>query len=57
MRNNLPELAQKIRQQLAALIEKSGFSEFYGAVAGEGIGAGANAGFTWPALVLDMTTP
>jgi hypothetical protein len=57
MRNNLPDLAQRIRQQLAALIEKSGFREFYGAVAGEGIGAGANAGFTWPALVLDMTTP
>lgn len=57
MRNNLPELAQRIRMQLAALIEKSGFREFYGAVAGEGIGAGANAGFTWPALVLDMTTP
>jgi len=57
MGNNLPEAAQRIRQQLAALIEKSGFREFYGAVAGEGIGAGANAGFTWPALVLDMTTP
>jgi hypothetical protein len=57
IRNNLPELAQQVRQQLAALIEKSGFREFYGAVAGEGIGAGANAGFTWPALVLDMTAP
>jgi hypothetical protein len=57
MRANLPEMAQRIRSQLAALIEKSGFREFYGAVAGEGIGAGANAGFTWPALVLDMTAP
>ena len=57
MRNGLDDVAQRIRTQLAALIEKSGFREFYGAVAGEGIGAGANAGFTWPALVLDMTTP
>jgi hypothetical protein len=49
-----PDVAADLRQQLVALIRRSGFREFYDAETGEPGGAGASSGFTWPALVLDM---
>lgn len=44
-------LAREITRKTAALIGHSGFREFYDPRTGEGKGA---AGFTWPALVLEM---
>jgi hypothetical protein len=49
--------ARRLRDQLAALIDTHGFREFYDALTGQPGGAGAGSGFTWPALVLDMTVP
>ena len=49
--------ARLLRDQLTALINVHGFREFYDALTGEPGGAGAGSGFTWPALVLDMTVP
>ncbi len=49
--------ARRLRDQLAGLIDAHGFREFYDALTGEPGGAGAGSGFTWPALVLDMTLP
>lgn len=46
--------AARAREQLEGLIRSTGFREFYDANSGAGVGAGATAGFTWPALVLDM---
>ena len=46
--------AARARAQLSALIEGSGFREFYSAVTGQGYGAGEFGGFTWPALILEM---
>ena len=49
--------ARRLRDQLTGLIDAHGFREFYDALTGEPGGAGAGSGFTWPALVLDMTIP
>ena len=49
--------AHRLRTQLIALIEAHGFREFYDALTGRPGGAGAESGFTWPALALDMTVP
>ncbi len=49
--------ARRLRRQLTGLIDRHGFREFYDALTGEPGGAGAGSGFTWPALVLDMTIP
>ena len=46
--------ARLVREQLERLIDEHGFREYYDAVSGEGHGAGAERGFTWPALVLEM---
>ena len=54
-RNGHDSLATKARDQLQALIVQSGFREYYSAATGKGFGAGGEGGFTWPALVLDMT--
>jgi hypothetical protein len=48
--------ARRLRAQLEALVRASGFREFYDAWSGEPGGAGAESGFTWPALVLDMVS-
>ena len=54
-RNGAAGAAEFARSQMADLIANWGFREFYSSVSGEGYGAGAQGGFTWPALVLDMT--
>jgi len=48
------EPAQRLRSQLEDLVGRHGFREFYDAWTGEPAGAGAQSGFTWPALVLEM---
>jgi hypothetical protein len=48
------DLAAGLRSQLEELISAHGFREFYDAWTGQPGGAGAEAGFTWPALVLEM---
>lgn len=55
-RNGQRQAANLAATQMGDLIAQSGFREFYSAVSGEGFGAGDQGGFTWPALVLDMTT-
>ncbi len=47
-------LARALRSQLEDLVQAHGFREFYDAWSGEAGGAGAESGFTWPALVLEM---
>jgi hypothetical protein len=47
-------VAQQLRAELEALVRAHGFREFYDAWSGEPGGAGAESGFTWPALVLEM---
>jgi len=49
--------ARRLRGQLTGLIDAHGFREFYDALSGQPGGAGADSGFSWPALVLDMTIP
>jgi hypothetical protein len=49
--------ARRLRSQLSGLIDAHGFREFYDALTGQPGGAGAESGFSWPALVLDMTIP
>jgi hypothetical protein len=49
--------AGRLREQLVGLIDAHGFREFYDARTGEPGGAGAGSGFSWAALVLDMTIP
>ncbi len=46
--------ARVAREQLETLTADAGFREFYDAVSGEGSGYGANGGFTWPTLALEM---
>ena len=53
-RNRRISAAKLAATQMATLISRSGFREFYSVITGEGFGAGAESGFTWPALVLDM---
>jgi hypothetical protein len=48
------EPARRLRSELQALVRAHGFREFYDASSGEPGGAGAESGFTWPALVLEM---
>jgi hypothetical protein len=50
-----PSDAERVRDQLRKLIERFGFREFYDAETGAGLGAGSPGGFTWPALILDMS--
>jgi hypothetical protein len=50
------ESAQLLRSQLQELVLRHGFREFYDAWSGEPGGAGAQSGFTWPALVLEMAS-
>ena len=47
-------VARALRSQLEDLVRAHGFREFYDAWSGEPGGAGAESGFTWPALVLEM---
>lgn len=55
-RNGARVAAARAREQLVQLIARQGFREYYNATSGEGMGAGSRgAGFTWPALVLEMT--
>jgi hypothetical protein len=49
--------ARRVREQLRGLIDTHGFREFYDALTGAPGGAGAGSGFSWPALILDMTIP
>ena len=49
--------ARRLRDELRDLIDAHGFREFYDACTGDPGGAGATSGFSWPALVLDMTIP
>ena len=49
--------ARRLRDQLTDLIDAHGFREFYDAQTGLPGGAGAESGFTWPALALDMSVP
>jgi hypothetical protein len=46
--------ARVARTQLEELVATSGFREFYDPTTGEGRGAGATHGFTWPTLALEM---
>ena len=47
--------ARRARDQLAGLIDAHGFREFYDAETGDPGGAGAESGFSWPTLILDMS--
>jgi hypothetical protein len=47
--------AARLRHQLEELVAQHGFREFYDGWSGEARGAGAASGFTWPALILEMT--
>jgi Mannosylglycerate hydrolase MGH1-like glycoside hydrolase domain len=49
------DLARRLRLGLEELVTEHGFREFYDATTGEPGGAGARSGFTWPALVLEMS--
>jgi glycogen debranching enzyme len=46
------EHAARLKQSLTALVERSGFREYYNPLTGEGHGA---RGFTWSGLLVDMT--
>ena len=50
------DAAKRVRSELEALVRAHGFREFYDAWSGEPGGAGAESGFTWPALVLEMAS-
>jgi hypothetical protein len=50
------EDAARLRAELEVLARAHGFREFYDAWSGEPGGAGAETGFTWPALVLEMAS-
>ena len=54
LRVGLLPVARALRSQLEDLVRTHGFREFYDAWSGEPGGAGAESGFTWPALVLEM---
>jgi hypothetical protein len=54
VRTGRMEAARRVRTELEALVHAHGFREFYDAWSGEPGGAGAESGFTWPALVLEM---
>ncbi len=46
--------ARVAREQLESLTAKAGFREFYDALSGKGSGRGADGGFSWPTLALEM---
>jgi hypothetical protein len=48
------EIAMQLRAELETLVQRHGFWEFYDAWSGAPGGAGSGAGFTWPALLVDM---
>jgi hypothetical protein len=48
------DTARTLRGELEARVRAHGFREFYDAWSGEPGGAGAESGFTWPALLLEM---
>jgi glycogen debranching enzyme len=50
-RHGREDLARVIEDRSAALVERSGFREYYDPFSGEGFGA---EGFSWSALALDM---
>jgi hypothetical protein len=50
-RHGYPDMARRIEDRSAALVEQSGFREYYHPVTGEGNGA---VDFSWTALALDM---
>ncbi len=50
-RHGRADLARTVEDRSAALVERSGFREYYDPHTGEGFGA---HGFSWTALVLDM---
>ena len=52
-RHGRHDLAGEIARRSFALVEKSGFREYYNPLTGEGLGEGD---FTWSALLLDMLT-
>jgi hypothetical protein len=54
VRSGRRTVARALRTQLEDLVRAHGFREFYDAWSGEPGGAGAESGFTWPALVLEM---
>jgi hypothetical protein len=56
LRNGNLEAAVRLRSELETLVRAHGFREFYDAWTGEPGGAGAESGFTWPALVLEMAS-
>jgi hypothetical protein len=49
------DAARALREELEARVHAYGFREFYDAWSGEPGGAGEESGFTWPALLLEMT--
>ena len=50
-RRGFGERAERLRRSLHALVEKSGFREYYDPITGEGHGARE---FTWSGLIVDM---
>jgi hypothetical protein len=54
VRTGLDAVARDLRTQLEDLVRAHGFREFYDAWSGEPGGAGAESGFTWPSLILEM---
>ena len=50
-RHGRPDLARRIEDSTATMIEREGFREYYDALSGEGRGAPA---FGWSALILDL---
>ena len=54
LRADHPERASQLRTDLEVLVGQHGFREFYDAFSGDPGGAGAQSGFTWPALLLEM---
>jgi hypothetical protein len=54
VRCGLDSVARDLRTQLEDLVIAHGFREFYDAWSGEPGGSGAESGFTWPSLVLEM---
>jgi hypothetical protein len=54
IRAQRPADARLARKQLEERIDEQGFRKRYDALTGVGYGAGADDGFTWPALILEM---
>ena len=54
LRAGVPERAAQLRTELETMVRDHGFREFYDSWSGAPGGAGAESGFTWPALLLEM---